>query len=149
MEMASEDELYKDYEEEEKQQNHRPYRVMEGDTVVIRRTDIVSKAGVPYIFYHINIPVKISGKTQQFKKEIQFKKEVSIQDNTKIKILGMFEKVRNDPHTKYYPVWGLFINDFEIVNEPNYYEMQNTIEDYQNIGANAEINEDGLVEVDW
>ena len=37
---------------------------------------------------------------------------------------------------RYYPVWGLFINEFEVVDEPNYYEMQNDIEDYQ--GANED-----------
>ena len=139
-------------EEQEGQEKpfHKPYKIMEGDTVIVRRNDIVSKSGVPYTFYSVNITSKTpKGEKEQFKKEIQFRTGVSIQDNTKIKILNMFEKVRNDPHTRYYPVWGLFIEDFEIVDEPNYYEMQNEIEDYQNIGANAEINEDGLVEVSW
>lgn len=137
-------------EEQVEQKAHRPYRVMEGDAVFVRRTDIVSKTGVPYTFYYINIQIKnTKGEKEQFKKEIQFKQGVSVEDNTKIKILDMFEKVRNDPHTKYYPVWGLFINDFEILDEPNYYEMQNEVENYQNVGNNATINDDGLVEVDW
>jgi len=137
-------------EEQVEQKIHRPYRIMEGDAVFVRRNDVVSKTGVPYTFYYINIQIKnAKGEKEQFKKEIQFKQGVSVEDNTKIKILDMFEKVRNDPHTKYYPVWGLFINDFEILDEPNYYEMQNEVENYQNVGNNATINDDGLVEIDW
>lgn len=145
-----EEEIYEGEEEKEKQKFHKPYKVMEGDCVFVRRNDIVSKSGVPYTFYSINIQSKNNkGEKEQFKKEIQFKQGVSVEDNTKIKIISMFEKVRNDPHTKYYPVWGLFINEFEIIDEPNYYEMQNEVENYQNVGANAEIDEDGLVEVNW
>ena len=142
----NEDDLYVDEEEREKQNFHKPYKVMEGDSVFVRRTDVVSKSGVPYTFYSINIPVKVGEKKEQFKKEIQFKQGVDLKDNTKIKIISMFEKVRNDPHTRYYPVWGLFISDFEIIDEPNYYEMQNEIEDYQSLG---EANEDGIVEANW
>lgn len=144
-----EEDLYEDEEDREKK-FHKPYKIMEGDTVIVRRNDIVSKTGVPYTFYSVNITSKnAKGEKEQYKKEIQFKSGISVQDNTKIKILSMFEKVRNDPHTRYYPVWGIFIEDFEIVDEPNYYEMQNEIENYQNVGANAEINDDGLVEVSW
>lgn len=143
----NEEDLYVDEEEREKQTFHKPYKIMEGDTVCVKRTDIVSKVGRPYTFYSLNIQVKNKdGEKEQFKKEIQFKQGVDLKDNTKIKIISMFEKVRNDPHTKYYPVWGLFINDFEIIDEPNYYEMQDEIENYQNYG---EVNEDGIVEANW
>lgn len=132
--------------EQEEQKVHRAYKIMEGDTVFIKRDDIVSKTGIPYTFYSINIPIKIGEKKENYKKEIQFKQGVDLKDNTKIKILNMFEKVRINQRDRFTPVWGLFINDFEIVDEPNYYEMQNEFEDYQ---SSDELNEDGIVEVNW
>ena len=124
--------------EQEEQKIHRPYKIMEGDTVFIKRNDVVSKTGIPYTFYSINIPIKLGEKKENFKKEIQFKPGVDLKDNTKIKILNMFEKVRINQHDRFNPIWGIYINDFEIIDEPNYYEMQNELEDYQ---SSDEINE--------
>lgn len=123
-------------QEGQEEREFRPYKIMPNDCVYVRRNDVVSSDGVPYTFYYINIPVKKKGKAIQFKKEIQFKEEVSLLDNTKIRLINFSEKVRMDKQMKYYPVWGLFINEFEVIDEPNYYEMQNDIEDYQ--GANED-----------
>jgi hypothetical protein len=119
-------------EEQVEERVHRPYKVMEGDKIVVRRKDIIGKNGEPYSFYSTNLQVKVGEKKYAFKKELGFRKGVSLDDGTMIKVVEMFEKARFNPNDKYYPMWGLFINEFEICEEPNYFEEeQNNIDTYQ------------------
>ena len=120
--------------EEEKEMIHRPYKLMEGDSVYVRRNDIVSKNGKPYVFYSINLAQKNSeGKKDYFKKEVYFKTGVELNDKTKIKVLNMYERARENGKDKYHPIWGIFINEFEVIEEPNYFEEEDKIEGWQGL----------------
>ena len=63
-----------------------------------------------------------------------------MQNDTRIKILNMFEKARPNQRDKYQPIWGLFINDFETIDTPNYIEQQDNLEDYQGINDQIGVN---------
>ncbi len=119
-------------EQIEQERVHRPYRIMEGDKIIVRRRDIIGKNGEPYMFYSTNLQMKVGEKKYAFKKELNFRKDVSLDDGTMIKVVDMFERARFNPNDKYYPIWGLFINEFEICEEPNYLEQQQAnIDTYQ------------------
>ena len=128
-------------ETKEEKKEHRSYKIMEGDTIFVRRTDIVSGAGKPYTFYHTVIANKNGeGKKEYFRKVLNFKKNVVLEDNTRIKILGMFETVRHNPKDSKHPIWGLFISEFDVIDEPNYFQdKQSDIEEYQDLGIDEEI----------
>lgn len=121
--------------EEELQEEDRPrkyYKIEVGDEIIVNRDDIISGEN-QYTFYHTKIKKKIqNGKELTFKKELSFKTGTDIADGTLIKVLDFFEDVRLDRHNKYYPVWKLFILDYEVVQEANAYRMeQDEIEGYQ------------------
>ena len=67
-----------------------------------------------------------------FKKELSFKAGVEIEDGTRIKVIDFFEDARLDKNNKYYPIWKLYILDFEVVQEASAYRTeQDEIESYQ------------------
>ena len=116
------------------ERTHRPYKVMEGDLLFVKRRDGVGKSGVPYTFYYANLPEKEKdGSKTYYQKPLNFRNGVALTDGTKIRVLNMFEKVRSNPLDKYHPIWSLFITEFEIVDEPSYYEEQTDIENYQGL----------------
>lgn len=120
---------------EEELQDEKPrrhYKIEVGDEIIVNRDDIISGEN-QYTFYHTKIKKKIqNGKELTFKKELSFKTGTDIADGTLIKILDFFEDVRLDKHNKYYPVWKLFILDYEVVQEANAYRTeQNELESYQ------------------
>lgn len=109
-----------------------PYKIMAGDIVTIRSKTIESK-GKQYTFYHVEVPAKTQNNTKiYYKKEVSFKKDVSLEDRTRIKINSLFEAARYNPIDKFNPIWKIVITDYEVIEEPNYYELQQKeIEDYQ------------------
>jgi hypothetical protein len=136
-------------EQQETNRVHRPYKVMEGDLINVRRKDIVGRNGQPYIFYFVNLSEKMKDEEKRyFPKEVYFKKGVTLLDNTKIKVLNFFEKVRPNNQDKYHPIWGIFITEFEVIEEPNYYEEQDNIESYQGLSESEESNI-GLIDPSW
>jgi len=116
--------------EEEKQL--KPYKIMPGDEVVVYRDDIVSN-NTSYTFYHCKIKQKQKDNSDKwYKKELGFKNGVDIPNGTRIKILKMSEKVRENPKDRYNAIWGVFIYDYEVVMEADAYKNeQEELESYQ------------------
>lgn len=146
--------MEEELEQEAEGREHRPYKIMEGDVVTVRRQDVVSRNGQPFTFYSVslsqNVISKREGETfrEYYKKDLYFKNGVDLVDNTKIKIIDMFEKGRPNPRDKYSTIWGIFVKEFEIVEEPNYYQEQDDIETYQTL-AGKEESEMKLIDPSW
>jgi len=119
-------------EEEKKEVSRHPYKIMFGDEIIVHRNDIISGEN-QYTFYHTVIKKKMkNGKDLMFKKELSFKAGVELEDGTRIKVIDFFEDARLDKNNKYYPIWKLYILDFEVVQEASAYRTeQDEIESYQ------------------
>lgn len=122
--------------DEEKQQEFtkRPYKIMPGDEIVVHRDDVISN-NISYTFYYVNIKKKMQSENAVwFKKELSFKTGTDIPDGTVVKLIDFFEDVRMDKHNRYYPVWKLFVLDYEVVMDADQYRAeQQEIESYQNV----------------
>lgn len=122
-------------EEELQDKEEKPkryYKIEVGDEIVVYRDDIISGEN-QYTFYSTKIKKKFkSGKSIEFKKELSFPVDTDLASGTIIKILDFYEDARIDKNNRYYPIWKLYILDYEVVKEANAYRTeQDEIESYQ------------------
>lgn len=96
---------------EEEQKRH--YKVEAGDVVTVKRQDYGQ-----YTFYKVSLQQKMyDGTKKYFDKNIAFAKGVDIPDKTQIRIKDFFETIRENPKDAYNPIFGLFIKEYEVVEE--------------------------------
>lgn len=120
--------------EEKEDKPRKYYKIEVGDEILIHRNDVISGEN-QYTFYYTLIKKKLkNGKDLTFKKELSFKLGTDLEDGTIIKILDFYEDARLDKNNKYYPIWKLFVLDYEVVQEANAYRTeQDEIEGYQEV----------------
>lgn len=129
--------------------NKHPYKVMIGDEIMVFRSEFNGKA-----FYKAQFTKTNWDKTKsKFYKELRFKKGVDLPNNTLIKVVDMFEDVRENKNDKYNPIWSLFITEFEYMDKPdidkgeaisNYNNQINEDDDFFADVKQTEIDEDSL-----
>lgn len=104
---------------------HKPYRIMEGDTITVIRQDAESKKdGNHYTFY--KVATKNSKDDEQtYYKSLKFPSGTDIADGTKIKINNMIEYARH--LDRFNDAYYLYIKDYEVIAE----NASNAIEEYK------------------
>ena len=103
------------------------YKVEIGDEIIVYKTESNNN-----VFYNTMVQKKnYDGTKTKFYKNLKFRKGVDLLSGSKIRIIDMFEDVRENPKDKYSPIWSLFILDFvEIKNEE--LEKEQAVKEYQN-----------------
>ena len=117
----------------EEQQPTRHYMIEPGDEILIYRDDVISGEN-QYTFYSTKIKKSFpSGKSIEFKKELSFPSETDLENGTLIKVIDFDEDARIDKKNRFYPIWKLYIKDYEVIREASAYRTeQDEIESYQN-----------------
>lgn len=112
--------------QEEVQKKH-AYKVEIGDEIIIWKNEVNNNT-----YYNVQVQKKnFDGTKQKFYKNVKFRKGVELLSGSKIRILDMFEDVRENPKDKFNPIWSIFISDFiEIKNEE--LEKEQAFREYQN-----------------
>lgn len=110
----------------ETEKSKKPYKVNIGDTIKIKRTEINGR-----MFYSTSVTQKqFDGTKKYYNKRLNFKKGVSIPNDTRIKILDMFENMWDNPKDPYNPVSILMILDYEIIKNSEQIE-KDALEEYR------------------
>ena len=118
-----------------------PYKIMPNDEIMVWRSEYGNN-----IFYKTQIVKTNYDKTKtKFYKNLRFAKGTDIPNGTLIKVIDMFEDVRENKADKYNPIWELFIKSYEII-ESKEYDKSSAIEEYNNAvsESNIEITDDDL-----
>lgn len=121
---------------QEERKNHW-YKIMPNDDVMVFKNEYGGN-----IFYKVRITKKNYDNTKSyFYKNVRFKKDVELEDRTIIKILDMFEDVRENKNDKYNAIWELFITDFEIL--PN--EVKDKASAIENFNNRYDIDDESFL----
>ena len=114
----------------------RHYKVRAGKVYTIKRKDAKYDGGT-VANYSIAIPKKIGNADRYFYKKVRFKKDVEVKDGTKILLNVFFEDVLENKRDPFNPIWHIFVQDFEVVEEPE--DTNTAILEYQNNLTNEEV----------
>ena len=117
---------------EEEKPKH-PYKIMIGDTITIFRTDYQGRT-----YYNAKIYQKMyDGEIKEFYRPINFRKGIELSNLDEIKIIDMYENLRENKKDPYNPITCLFINEFiEIKNQKQ--KTNEALNEYQDILNNQE-----------
>lgn len=108
------------------EKTRKPYKVNIGDTIKIKRKEIDGK-----MYYSTSVNQKqFDGTKKYYNKRLNFRKGVSIPNDTRIKILDMFENMWDNPKDPYNPVSILMILDYEIIKNSEQIEEE-ALEEYR------------------
>lgn len=103
-------------DEQANQSANKVYKINIGDIIQVKKQAVTSKNGQKFNFYSASVPKKEhNGTISYYKKGLNFKSGVELENNTMIKIYGMYENVRSNKRDPYEPIWYLCITDFEVI----------------------------------
>ena len=114
-----------------------PYKIMPNDEVMIFRNEYGGN-----VFYKTRITKKHYDDTKSyFYKNVRFKKGIDLEDRTIIKIIDMFEDVRENKNDKYNAIWELVVTEFEII--PN--EVKDKASAIENFNNREDIDDESFL----
>lgn len=126
--------------EEEQTVSKRPYNIMIGDVVYVKRQDVDYKDR-ELTFYKIQITKGSGDEQEKFYKPAKFRKGVSLENNAKIRLLDFFENCRH--LDKYHDEFGLMILEFELVTSEE--TTIDAINEYKNEVNDSDYDEENVV----